>query len=57
MGIDNTIVADCVYVELKNTLDALELVLRLKEFITGFEVTAGTMDDAFIGITGKEIRS
>jgi multidrug/hemolysin transport system ATP-binding protein len=38
-------------------LDALELVLRLKEFITGFEVTAGTMDDAFIGITGKEIRS
>lgn len=57
LNIPNEIVADCVYVELKETMEALELVQRLKEHITGFEVTAGTMDDAFIGITGKEIRS
>ncbi|HPB17272.1 MAG TPA: ATP-binding cassette domain-containing protein [Clostridia bacterium] len=57
MGIHNEIVSDCVYVILKKTMEALDIIQSLKEYITGFEVTAGTMDDAFIGITGKEIRS
>jgi len=38
-------------------MEALDIIQSLKEHIKGFEVTAGTMDDAFIGITGKEIRS
>jgi len=47
---------DRVIVELESTLDALPIVEACKDKIKGFEVTAGTMDDAFIGITGKEIR-
>ena len=57
MNIENVIISDCVCVELKETMEALQIVQDVKEYITGFEVTAGTMDDAFIGITGKEIRS
>jgi multidrug/hemolysin transport system ATP-binding protein len=48
--------ADRVQVDLDNTLDALPLVEACKLYLKGFEVTTGTMDDAFITITGKEIR-
>ena len=48
--------ADCVTVKLGATLEALPLLDRFRGLISGFEVLNGTMDDAFIGITGKEIR-
>ena len=41
---------------LGSTLDAIPVIEIAKPFISGFEVTEGSMDDAFIGITGKEIR-
>ncbi len=43
-------------VTVSSTLAALPLIEACREHITGFEVLMGTMDDAFIGITGKEIR-
>ena len=43
-------------IKLTSTLSAIPIVERCKDFITGFEVLYGTMDDAFIGITGKELR-
>ncbi|MGI6716108.1 MAG: ATP-binding cassette domain-containing protein [Eubacteriales bacterium] len=45
-----------ITVNLKRTLDALPYIKEAEGYITGFEVTAGTMDDAFINITGKELR-
>jgi multidrug/hemolysin transport system ATP-binding protein len=48
--------ADRVVVNIANTIDALPTIEVVRPYITGFEVTAGTMDDAFIGITGKELR-
>ena len=51
-----TRVADRVQVKIGSTMDALPILERVKPFISGFEVLGGTMDDAFIGITGKEIR-
>lgn len=48
--------SDQVIVKIEHTLDALPIVEQCKTFIQGFEVTSGTMDDAFIGITGKELR-
>lgn len=48
--------SDQIIVKIEHTLDALPIVERCKAFIQGFEVTSGTMDDAFIGITGKELR-
>ena len=41
---------------LESTLDAFPIIELAKPYISGFEVTEGTMDDAFIGITGKEMR-
>ncbi len=49
--------ADIITIAIASTLDALPIIERCREHISGFEVLQGTMDDAFIGITGKEIRS
>lgn len=48
---------DIISISIGSTLDALPILEGCKDFITGFEVLQGTMDEAFIGITGKEIRS
>ncbi len=43
-------------IKLASTLSAIPIVAGCEDFLTGFEVLYGTMDDAFIGITGKELR-
>ncbi|HBG00508.1 MAG TPA: ABC transporter [Firmicutes bacterium] len=48
--------ADIMTIAIASTLDALPIVERCRDHISGFEVLQGTMDDAFIGITGKEMR-
>ncbi len=45
-----------VSVPLKRTVDALPIVKGCEELISVFEVLSGSMDDAFIAITGKGIR-
>jgi len=55
-GLACTVVADTVAVPLVSTLDALPIIESCREYIESFEVVKGTMDDAFIAITGKEIR-
>lgn len=51
-----TQMANLVIVKLPSTMSALPLIHQAADFISGFEVTTGTMDDAFIAITGKDIR-
>lgn len=41
---------------IKNTLESLKILDKCRDKIDNFEVLNGTMDDAFIAITGKEIR-
>jgi multidrug/hemolysin transport system ATP-binding protein len=48
--------ANKAVVSIPSTMAALPLIQQVKDYISGFEVTTGTMDDAFIAITGKEIR-
>jgi multidrug/hemolysin transport system ATP-binding protein len=48
--------ADRIFIDIASTLEAIPIIEKCKSHIKGFEVTAGTMDEAFIGITGKEIR-
>ena len=55
-GFAPEVVADRVTLRVSNTLAALPILEAYKDAITGFTVTTGTMDDAFIAITGKEIR-
>ncbi|MGE5390325.1 MAG: ATP-binding cassette domain-containing protein [Deltaproteobacteria bacterium] len=51
-----SLAVDQLTIRLTSTLLAIPIVERCKDFITGFEVLYGTMDDVFIGITGKELR-
>ena len=55
-GFAPEVVANRVTLRIANTLAALPILSAYKDSITGFTVTTGTMDDAFIAITGKEIR-
>ncbi len=55
-GFQPEVVANRVTLRVANTLTALPILETYKDAITGFTVTTGTMDDAFIAITGKEIR-
>lgn len=48
--------ADSFSLPLPSTLDALEILDRCRGLFDSFEVIKGTMDDAFIAITGKELR-
>lgn len=45
-----------VSVTLLRTTDAIPLLKACEKHISVFEVTCGSMDDAFIAVTGKEIR-
>jgi len=45
---------DASIVALSGTLDALPILERCGEYIYGFEVLQGTMDDAFLKIIGEE---
>lgn len=58
--IENKIVftesATNIIIKLEKTTDSLPIIQLCKKYIIAFEVIAGTLDDAFIGITGKEIR-
>lgn len=48
--------ADQFNIKITATMNAIPILEKCKEYICGFEVLRGTMDDAFIQITGKEIR-
>ena len=50
------LIADVYTVDVNKTEDALPIIDLVRDNIESFEVIKGTMDDAFIGITGKEIR-
>jgi multidrug/hemolysin transport system ATP-binding protein len=47
---------DVIKIPLENTLDAIHYITLLKDYMKSFQVLNGTLDDAFINITGKEMR-
>lgn len=47
---------DSITILLESTLQAIPILEQCKDKIIGFQVIKGTMDDAFIHITGKEMR-
>ncbi|GHV98284.1 hypothetical protein lacNasYZ03_16720 [Lactobacillus nasalidis] len=48
--------ADLYELELKNTLDSIAIVEKLRDYLQSFEVQHGTMDDVFLNITGRRLR-
>ena len=43
--------------ELKDTMQALEILDKVRGEITGFEVVGGTMDDVFLNAAGKKLEN
>lgn len=54
--IDYKKVSDQIIIKISSTMASLPIIEQCKNHIDGFEVHNGTMDDAFIGITGRRIR-
>ena len=54
-GTPYTVVKDVVHMDIQNTMDALPIIESVKGLISTFEVRMGTLDDAFINITGGEL--
>ena len=55
-NINYSIFGGTFIVPVTSTLEALPLINRAEDLISGFEVSSGSMDDAFVSITGKEMR-
>ena len=56
MGKTYEVKNDTITLQLESTMQALPLLEQCKDIIRGFQVIEGNMDDAFIQITGREIR-
>ena len=56
LKLDFTVSAGEFIVKLPSTMAAIPILEKCREHINSFQVLQGTMDDAFIGITGKELR-
>lgn len=46
-----------ILIPLKDTLEAVVLLQELKEWMEGFEVIQGTLDDVFLNVTGKNLEN
>ena len=51
-----TISGGAFIVPVLNSLEALPLINKMQSLITSFEVISGSMDDAFVSITGNSMR-
>ena len=47
---------DLFVIKLECTIDSIDILKDVEENIESFQVFNGTLDDAFIEVTGKEIR-
>lgn len=56
MGFKYKIQGDTITIKLDSTMQSLPVIEKCKDMMIGFQVIEGSMDDAFINITGKEIR-
>ena len=48
-------IADFFKISLESSFDAIPLINKFKDLIHSFEVVSGSLDDAFVNITGKGI--
>lgn len=56
LNIEYINVSDTFIIDIESTMDSLPIIQACKDYLVGFEVVKGTMDDAFIQIIGKELR-
>jgi len=56
MGMEHSMAGGIVTVILPDTMASTAILENCKQYITSFQVLQGSMDDAFIGITGRAVR-
>lgn len=56
MKMEYSVGGGIITVKLPDTMASTSILENCKQYITSFQVLQGSMDDAFIGITGKGIR-
>jgi len=56
LKLEFTISAGELIIKLTSTMESISILKKCQKYINSFQVLQGTMDDAFIGITGKELR-
>lgn len=49
------VIRDGIRVEVKNTEEARDLIIKHPNIFTDFEITKGKMDDVFLAVTGKKL--
>jgi multidrug/hemolysin transport system ATP-binding protein len=55
-NIKSTISGGAFIIPVSNTFNALPIINKAESMISGFEVLSGSMDDAFVNITGNAMR-
>jgi multidrug/hemolysin transport system ATP-binding protein len=51
-GIEYAVRSDALRIPLENTMKAIPIIEKIEDYIESFEVRTGTLDDAFVNITG-----
>lgn len=46
-----------IRIEISNSLESIGVLEKIKQYLKAFEVVQGTMDDAFLNITGKALKT
>ena len=46
---------ECYKVEVSNTAEATELILKYPQIFRDYEITKGKIDDVFLAVTGKTL--
>lgn len=56
MNIDYVLIGNEFRIKLSHTIDSFPILEECKPYVASYQVIQGTMDEAFIGIVGREIR-
>lgn len=55
LNLPYVIIRDGIRIEVKNTEEARNLIIKYPNTFTDFEITKGKMDDVFLAVTGKKL--
>lgn len=55
LGLPYEIIKDAYRIEVKNTEEAKQLIVKNPQLFNDFEITKGKMDDVFLAVTGKKL--
>ena len=48
---------DRIVISVKDSMFALEILQKVQNCLSGFEMLQGTMDDVFLNVTGKALKN